>query len=58
MNKLLTYHKEREQIKVIGKNLIGLSTNPIINWMDAVIYLRTLRQKIDEVIKSLEKEPS
>jgi hypothetical protein len=58
MNKLLTYHKEREQMKTLGKQLVGLSTNPLITWMDGVIYLRTIRTQLDETIKSLEKEPS
>lgn len=58
MNKLITYKKEREEMRTIGKKLVGLSMNPLITWMEGVIYLRGLKNELSEVIKSLEKDPS
>lgn len=58
MQKLITYNKEREEMKQAGKKLIGLSTNPFIEWDEGVILLRVIRSQIDDIIKSLEKEPS
>lgn len=57
MKRLIDYPKEKTALQVIAKDLRSISNSDYIQYVETVIGLRGINQRIAEIIKSLENNP-